>query len=54
MEKKKRFSILHLGKSEDVSENEEFLSYAMIILFIAAILTAVIPWVKFFYNFTTF
>lgn len=54
MEKKKRFSILHFGKSEDVSENEEFLSYAIVILFIVAILTAVIPWISFFYNFTTF
>ena len=45
---------MRFGKSEDVSENEEFLSYAMIILFIAAILAAVIPWASFFYGFTTF
>lgn len=54
MEKKKRFSILHLGKSEDVSENEEFLSYAMIILLVATALCGIIPWVKFICNFTTF
>lgn len=52
MEKKKRLSIFPFGG--EVDEDEEFASYAVVILLIAAVLTAIIPWAKFFYKFTTF
>ena len=49
---KKRFS--GFGRSEDVSDFEELASYSIIALMAIAAIIAVVPWVKFFYNFTTF
>lgn len=51
--KKKKFTIF-FSKQEDITEYEEFASYAIVILLTIAAFAALWPWIVFFYNFTTF
>lgn len=51
--KNKKFTIF-CSEQEDITEYEEFASYAIVILLSLAIFTALWPWITFFYKFTTF
>jgi len=51
--KKERFTIFGT-KPEEITEFEEFASWAIFILVSIAVIIGLFPWLKHFYNFTTF